>query len=64
MKCDRAGHLLTTDAMSEAQTLLKLARSASLSRPDPGSIAWSAGASVPWKTYRLSARPELPRSDR
>ena len=35
MKCDRAGHLLTTDAMPAAQTLRKLARSAGLSRPDP-----------------------------
>ena len=32
MKCDRAGHLLTTDAMPAAQTLRKLARSAGLSR--------------------------------
>jgi len=30
MKCDRAGHLLITDAMSAAQTLHKLARSAGL----------------------------------
>ena len=32
MKCDRAGYLLTTDAMSAAQALRKLARSAGLSR--------------------------------
>jgi hypothetical protein len=38
MKCDRAGHLLTTDAMSAAQTLRKLTRSAGLSRPDPAQV--------------------------
>jgi hypothetical protein len=38
MKCDRAGHLLTTDAMSAAQTLRKLARNAGLSRPDPQQV--------------------------
>jgi len=38
MKCDQAGHLLTTDAMSAAQTLRKPARSAGLSRPDPAQV--------------------------
>jgi hypothetical protein len=49
MKCDRAGHLLTTDAMSAAQTLRKLACSAGLSRPDPATSAkhgWEAPYSV------------------